>query len=69
MRYGVQGSGSTQTKDVSGGGATNILISGLTSSTNYTVEVAAENAVGTGVYSDPYIVETDSKGHQNVSGY
>ena len=61
VRYGVQGSGSTQTRDVSGGGATHILISGLISSTNYTVEVAAENSVGTGVYSDPYIVETDSK--------
>ena len=61
MQYGVQGSGSTQTRDVPGGGATHILISGLTSSTNYTVEVAAVNSVGTGVYSDPYIVQTDSK--------
>ena len=61
VRYGVQGSGSTQTRDVSGGGATNMVISGLTSSTNYTVEVAAVNSVGTGVYSDPYIVQTDSK--------
>ena len=61
VRYGVQGSGSTQTSDVSGGGATNIVISGLTSSTNYTVEVAAVNSVGTGVYSGPYTVQTDSK--------
>ena len=61
VRYGVEGSGSTQTSEVSGGGATNIVISGLNSFTNYTVEVAAENSVGTGVYSDPYIVQTDSK--------
>ena len=64
VQYGVQGSGSTQTRDVSGGGSTNIVISGLTSSTNYTVEVAAVNSVGTGVYSDPYIVQTDGKYHQ-----
>ena len=49
------GSGSTQTVSVSGGGATNRLISNLMSSTNYTVEVAAENPAGVGVYSDPYI--------------
>ena len=46
---------------VSGGGATNRLISDLMSFTNYTVEVAAENSVGLGVYSDPYIIPTYSE--------
>ena len=61
VRYGVVGSGSTQTVSVSGGGATNRLISDLMSSTNYTVEVAAENSAGLGVYSDPEIIPTDSE--------
>ena len=52
VRYGVQGSGSTQTVNVSGGGATMRLISGLTASTQYSIEVAAVNSAGTGVYSD-----------------
>ena len=46
---------------VSGGGATTRLISGLESITNYSVEVAAVNSAGIGVYSDPYIMLTDSK--------
>ena len=33
-------------------------ISGLTHSTNYTIEVAAVNSGGTGVYSDPQSVMT-----------
>ena len=58
VRYGVVGSGSTQTVRVSGGGAT---ISGLMSSTTFTAEVAAENSAGLGVYSDPYIMVTDGE--------
>ena len=61
VRYGVQGSGSTQTVSVSGGGATITTISGLTPSTTYSIEVAAVNNAGTGVYSVPYIIRTDSK--------
>ena len=53
VRYGVQGSGSTQTESVSGGATTEATISGLESATNYTIEVAAENSAGTGVYSGP----------------
>ena len=52
VRYGVQGNGSTQTVTVSGGGSTQTIISGLTPSTNYSIEVAAVNSVGTGVYSN-----------------
>ena len=40
--YGVEGSGSTQTMSVSGGSVTEATISGLTPSTTYSVEVAAE---------------------------
>ena len=58
VRYGVQGSGSTQTVSVSGPGTMDIDISGLTADTSYAVEVAAENADGIGVYSDPLTVDT-----------
>ena len=60
VRYGVQGNGSTQTESVSGGGATMGLISGLEPMTSYSVEVAAVNSAGSGVYSDPYLILTDS---------
>ena len=64
VRYGVQGSGSTQTVSVSGGGATMTTISGLESSTTYSIEVAAVNSAGTGVYSTPPIlVDTDGKSY------
>ena len=47
---------------VSGGGATQTTISGLESSTTYSIEVAAVNSAGTGDYSTPSIVaETDGK--------
>ena len=50
--YAVQVNGSIQTVSVSGGGSTQTIISGLTPSTNYSIEVAAVNSVGTGVYSN-----------------
>ena len=52
VAYGVQGNGSTQTVNVSGGAATQTIISELTPSTNYSIEVAAVNSVGTGVYNN-----------------
>ena len=52
VRYGVQESGSTQTVSVSGGGAMQTTISGLMPSTTYSIEVAAVNSAGTGMYSD-----------------
>ena len=58
VRYGVQGSGSTQTVSVSGGGATMTTIYGLMASTIYSIEVAAVNNAGTGDYSDPMTAET-----------
>ena len=58
VRYGVQGSGSTQTRDVSGGSVTEATISSLMPSTTYSIQVAAVNSVGTGVYSGTIIIET-----------
>ena len=40
---------------VSGSSVTEATISNLTLSTNYTIQVAAVNSAGTGVYSDPPI--------------
>ena len=51
---------------VSGGGATMTTISGLESSTNYSIEVAAVNSAGTGVYSDAVISETDGENFNYV---
>ena len=58
VRYGEMGSGSTRNESATGNEA---VISGLQTSTNYTVEVAAETSVGRGDYSEPIIVTTDSK--------
>ena len=53
VQYGVVGSGSTQTMSVSGGSITETTISSLMSSTTYSIQVAAVNCAGTGVYSAP----------------
>ena len=58
VRYGEMGSGSTRNESATGNEE---VISGLKTSTNYTVEVAAETSVGRGDYSEPIIVTTDSK--------
>ena len=57
---------STQTVSVSGGATTETTISGLLSSTNYSIEVAAVNSAGTGVYSGPVVALTDSKSHKEI---
>ena len=51
MQYGVQGSGSTQTISASRGDITETIITELTPSTTYSIEVAAVNSAGTGVNS------------------
>ena len=53
VRYGVVGSGSTQTMNVAGGSVTEATIPDLTSSTTYSIQVAAVNSIGIGVYSAP----------------
>ena len=62
VRYGVQESGSTQTVSVSGGGAMQTTISGLTASTQYSIEVSAVNDAGTGDYSPVIMKETAQPG-------
>ena len=51
---------------VSGGTTTESMISGLLSSTNYSIEVAAVNSAGTGVYSSPVIALTNSESHKDI---
>ena len=53
MQYGVVGSGGTQTMSVSGGSVTEVTISSLMSSTTYSIQVAAVNIAGIGLYSAP----------------
>ena len=68
VRYGVQGSGSTLTRDVSGGSVTEATISSLMPSTTYSIQVAAVNSAGIGVYSDPIIAMT-GKSSNKMSPY
>ena len=60
MQYGVVGNGSTQTKIISGGSVTEVTISSLILFTTYSIQVAAVNNIGIGVYSD-VIVYPESK--------
>ena len=48
VRYGVMGSGSSQTETVSGASVTEITLSSLLKYTNYSVQVAAVNSADTG---------------------
>ena len=65
VRYGVQGSSEgDMTVEMSSGNSSGGMyqISGLSTATMYTFEVAAVNSAGTGVYSSAMIAETpDSK--------
>jgi len=61
VRYGVQGSNCMQSVNVSGGAATEAIISGLISDTTYTIEVAAVNSAGIGKYSFFMTAITSSK--------
>ena len=61
MRYGVQGSESTQNVSVAGGATTETTISGLHSATIYSIGVAAVNNAGIGVYSDTIVLSTEGK--------
>ena len=45
---------------VSGGSVTEVTILSLMSSTTYSIQVAAVNRAGIGVYSDLLIVQTES---------
>ena len=49
-------------KDDIGGGATQTIIPGLMPSTTYSIEVAAVNSAGTGVYSPAIMEKTADPG-------
>ena len=51
VRYGVQENENAQTMHVSGASAAKTTLSNLMSSTTYSIEVAAVNSAGTGVFS------------------
>ena len=51
MRYGVHGSAAKQIAHFSGGSTTEATIAGLDAATKYSIEVAAMNSAGIGVYS------------------
>ena len=57
VQYGVVGSESTQTMNVSGDFSG--VISNLEPSTDYSIKVAAMNSVDIGPYSDAVIAQTD----------
>ena len=62
VQYGVVGSGSTQTMNISPeASVTEATISSVMSSTNYSIQVAAVNSAGIGVYSDLLPVYTESE--------
>ena len=54
VRYGERGS-AVRLKMVSGGGARQTTLYGLIPSAEYTIEVAAVNNAGVGIYSDPKV--------------
>ena len=62
VRYGVQGNRNTQYLNVSGGSITEATISSLMPSTTYSIQVAAVNSAGIGVYSGT--VKTDGESYQ-----
>ena len=49
---------SPQTMSVTGDAVTEATITDLTPSTTYSIEVAAVNSAGTGVYSEPLVAMT-----------
>ena len=69
VQYGVVGSGSTQTMNVSGGSVTEATISSLKSSTTYFIQVAAVNSAGIRVYSGSMNATTDGTHHNHSTLY
>ena len=59
VQYGVVWNGGTQTVNISGGTTTELNVSGLNPASNYSIEVAAVNRAGTGMYSTPLFVLTE----------
>ena len=53
VQYEVEGSGNAQNMTVNGATTTETTIEDLIPSTTYSIQVAAVNSAGTGVYSTP----------------
>ena len=60
------GGGGSDIVPVTGGGATMTTITGLRSSTDYFIQVAAINSAGTGEYSGVVMQHTDGKVHTHI---
>ena len=58
MKYGVMRSLNNQSKTVTGAGVTEATIFNLMLFTNYSVQIAAVNNAGTGVFSNATIIKT-----------
>ena len=58
LKYGVQRSRHTTTKNISGGDTTEATIDGLDAATNYSIQVAAVNRADVGAYSIAHFVMT-----------
>ena len=58
VRYGVVGSGNTQQVLITDSGAVAVTLPGLYHSSYYSIELAAVNSVGVGVYSPSITVAT-----------
>ena len=69
MQYGVEGSRITHVLSISGDSTTDITISGLNCGATYSVEVAAVNSAGTGVYSNVHSVITEGTQFLDVIHY
>ena len=69
VQYEVMGSGNTQTMNVTGAGVTEATLSNLTPSTTYSVQVAAVNSAGTGVFSNSQSAMTLGKKMAGSNNY
>ena len=61
MKYGVMGSLNNQSEavmNITGAGVTEATIFNLILSTNYSIQIAAVNNAGTGVFSNATIIKT-----------
>ena len=61
VQYGLGGSENTSITNVSSGDIFETTLTDLISSTNYSIEVAAVNSAGVGVYSNAIFAKTDGK--------
>ena len=61
--YAIHINGSAESKNVSGGDATEAMLTGLVGNATYYIEVAAVNSAGIGEYSNPITGMAASKGN------